>query len=53
MLHGGWAVWHYPQGNLFGEPRFADELERLAQGTVATLLQEALVKRDGSGASCW
>ena len=32
---GGWAVWHYPAGNLFGEPVFADTLETLARGVCA------------------
>jgi len=34
--HGGWAVWHYPAGNLFGVPVFADELEQRAKQTAAS-----------------
>jgi hypothetical protein len=28
--HGGWVIWVYPEGNLFGQPMFGDEVMRLA-----------------------
>ena len=41
ILRGGWAVWHYPPGSLFGEPVFAEDAMKLAQQTVAALIVEA------------
>lgn len=39
---GGWVIWTYPQGaSLFGEPMFADEIEKRAAKTVAMLIAEA------------
>ena len=31
---GGWVVWHYPEGNILGEPMFADEVDALAIANV-------------------
>jgi len=40
QARGGWAVWSYPAGNLFGEPVFADTIERLARETCAAMIAE-------------
>ena len=39
--HGGFVVWHYPPGNMFGNPMFADELYERAADTVRELTKEA------------
>ena len=44
-LRGGWAVWHYPPGSLFGEPVFAEDAMKRAQHTVAALILEAKVSK--------
>lgn len=46
-LRGGWAVWHYPSGSLFGEPVFADDAMKRAQQTIASLIIEVLEKQHG------
>jgi hypothetical protein len=40
-LRGGWAIWAYPAGNLFGGPRFADEIDKLAAQTCAAMILES------------
>ena len=47
IQNGGWAVWHYPPGSLFGEPVFAEEATKRAQQTVAALIVETLEKQHG------
>jgi len=42
ILRGGWAVWYYPSGSIFGEPRFADEILREASRNVAGAISAAL-----------
>jgi hypothetical protein len=41
ITRGGWVIWAYASGDLFGGPLFADEINKRAAETCAAMILEA------------